>query len=156
MYSSPGELSYYLRLFMAYGAIAAALCTSGSDSQGGKTALIGAAYWGRGVDCVRLLLDAGANTEAQANVRLLSSQIYVYLPAWNEITLFIKYRSSFSDFSFPGFAFLSQHFPTFQSNLICNAPSIDVIYYFRIIFSPTSDLCHSINAILALIGISDS
>jgi ankyrin repeat protein len=36
--------------------------------QSGRTALIWAAQWGS-ADCVRLLIDAGADTEAKNNVR---------------------------------------------------------------------------------------
>ncbi len=45
-------------------------CTGGceSHSQGGYTALMYAAYSGH-VDCVRLLIDAGADKDATTNVR---------------------------------------------------------------------------------------
>jgi hypothetical protein len=46
-----------------------------SDSQDGRTALIYAAQYGR-TDCVRLLIDAGADKEARNNVRVGRCQCF--------------------------------------------------------------------------------
>ena len=45
------------------------------DSQYGDTALICAAYWGR-AECVRLLIDAGADKDATNNVRIGRCQCF--------------------------------------------------------------------------------
>jgi hypothetical protein len=49
-------------------AVALCLCGCNFDWQRGNTALIYAAQYGR-VDCVRLLIDAGADKDAKDNVR---------------------------------------------------------------------------------------
>jgi hypothetical protein len=48
--------------------ILCSVCGGKSDLQGGNTALIYAASSGH-ADCVRLLIDAGANKDAKTNVR---------------------------------------------------------------------------------------
>jgi ankyrin repeat protein len=65
-------------------AVVLCVCGGESDSQDGDTALIYAADDGH-ADCVRLLIDAGADKEAKNNVRRRSllcrgSILFIYFP----------------------------------------------------------------------------
>ena len=74
---------------------AALLCGGGeSDSQNGWTALMRAAEHGR-ADCVRLLIDSGADKDAKDNVR----RRFSLLTAFSQVFFFI-YRTVCGTFSF--------------------------------------------------------
>jgi hypothetical protein len=65
-----------------------------SDWQGGWTALIWAAWNGR-ADCVRLLIDAGADMETKNHVRRrLSRLLVLFLFPYSTVVCLIMYFSS--------------------------------------------------------------
>jgi hypothetical protein len=68
-YISVREFFHVCLLSLKYSHI---VCCGDSDAQGGETALMLAAAYGH-ADCVRLLIDAGADKEAKNIVRSLAS-----------------------------------------------------------------------------------